>query len=197
MAGRGATFAERATALLAPVPEPVTVLGIDETRRGRARFAPDPETGTLEQLADRWHTEFIDLHGGQGLLGQVEGRAATDAGAWLAAQTPAWRNSVQVVDIDMCAAYRAAVREHLSHATLVVDHFHLVQLANQTLSQVRRRATATLRGRRVRKHDPEYGIRRRLLHNRNRDRLLQGPRRSRCAYGSHECWQYLFQRTGP
>jgi transposase len=161
-----ASFAERATALLPPTPEPVTVLGIDETRRGRARLARNPETGKLEQLADRWHTGFIDLTGGQGLLGQVEGRAATDAGQWLAAQTPAWRNSVQVVAIDMCAAYRAAVREHLPAATLVVDHFHVVQLANQTLSQVRRRATATLRGRRVRAADPEYGIRRRLLRNR-------------------------------
>jgi transposase len=32
------------------------------------------------------------------------------------------------VAIDMCSAYRAAVREHLPSATLVVDHFHLVQL---------------------------------------------------------------------
>ena len=85
-----AAFTERATALLTALltdellagePEPVTVLGIDETRRGRPRFAPNPDTGKLEQLADRWHTGFIDLTGGQGLLGQVEGRAATDTGA--------------------------------------------------------------------------------------------------------------------
>src|SRR3981081_3589171 len=62
--------------------------------------------------------------------------------------------------------YRAAVREHLPHATLVVDHFHVVQLANQVLSSVRRRVTAKLRGRRVRKDDPEYGLRRRLMRNR-------------------------------
>ena len=80
--------------------------------------------------------------------------------------TPTWRDGVQIVAIDMCSAYRAAVRAHLPHATLVVDHFHVVQLANQTVSAVRRRVTATLRGRRVRKDDPEYGIRRRLLRNR-------------------------------
>jgi transposase len=34
------------------------------------------------------------------------------------------------------------------------------------VSAVRRRVTATLRGRRVRKDDPEYGLRRRLLRNR-------------------------------
>jgi hypothetical protein len=68
------------------------------------------------------------------------------------------------VAIDMCAAYRCASTSPTR--PLVVDHFHVVQLANQTLSQVRRRATSTLRGRRVRKDDPEYGIRRRLLRNR-------------------------------
>jgi hypothetical protein len=59
------------------------------------------------------------------------------------------------------------VREHLPHATLVVDHFHVVQLANQVLSSVRRRVTAKLRGHRVRKDDPEYGLRRRLMRNRD------------------------------
>jgi transposase len=38
----------------------------------------------------------------------------------------------------MCSAYRAAVRKHLPHATLVVDHFPVVQLANQMVSSVRR-----------------------------------------------------------
>ena len=120
----------------------------------------------FEQVTDRWHTGFVDLTGDQGLLGQVEGRSSSDAGSWLAARTQQWRDGVQTVAIDMCSAYRAAVRKHLPHATLVVDHFHVVQLANQVLSSVRRRVTATLRGRRVRKDDPEYGLRRRLMRNR-------------------------------
>lgn len=161
-----AAFVERATAMLPADPEPVVALGIDETRRGKPRFALDPDTGTFEQITDRWHTGFTDLTGDQGLLGQVEGRASGDAGTWLAARTQAWRDGVATVAIDMCSAYRAAVREHLPNATLVVDHFHVVQLANQMVSSVRRRVTATLRGRRVRKDDPEYGIRRRLLRNR-------------------------------
>jgi hypothetical protein len=160
-----AAFLDYATAMLPDEPEPVA-LGIDETRRGRPRFAPDPDTGVLEQVSDRWHTGFVDLAGDQGLLGQVEGRSSGDAGAWLAARTQQWREDVAVVAIDMCSAYRAAVAEHLPHARVVVDHFHVVQLANQVLSVVRRRVTTTLRGRRVRKDDPEYGIRRRLLRNR-------------------------------
>lgn len=161
-----AAFVERATAMLPEEPEPVVVLGIDETRRGTPRFAVDAETGKTEQVVDRWHTGFVDLTGDQGLLGQVEGRSGRDAGSWLAARTQQWRESVRVVAIDMCAAYRAAVAEHLPNATLVVDHFHVVQLANQMVSAVRRRVTSMLRGRRVRKDDPEYGLRRRLLRNR-------------------------------
>jgi len=161
-----AAFLEHATAVLPEEPEPVAALGIDEVRRGKPRFALDPETGALVQVTDRWHTGFADLTGKQGLLGQVEGRSSGDAGSWLAARTQAWRDGVQAVAIDMCSAFRAAVREHLPHATLVIDHFHVVQLANQVLSVVRRKATSKLRGRRVRKSDPEYGLRRRLLRNR-------------------------------
>ena len=161
-----AAFAREANLLLPDQPEPVTTLGIDETRRGRPRYGIDPATGTTTVVADRWHTGFVDLTGGHGLLGQVEGRAAADTGAWLAAQSPAWRAGVAVVAIDMCPAYRAAVRAQLPHALLVVDHFHVVQLANQMVSAVRRRVTSALRGRRVRAADPEYGIRRRLLRNR-------------------------------
>ena len=161
-----AAFEREASALLPDEPEPVTDLGIDETRRGRPRFASDPDTGKTTLQADRWHTGLVDLSGGQGLLGQVEGRAAADVGAWLAARDPAWRAGITVVAIDMCPAYRAAVREHLPNATLVVDHFHVVQLANRTVNLVRRGATTALRGRRVRAADPEYGIRRRLLRNR-------------------------------
>jgi transposase len=161
-----AAFVEHAITMLPEEPEPVVAPGIDETRRGTPQFAVDADTGVVEQVVDRWHTGFVDLTGDQGLLGQVEGRSSRDAGSWLAARTQQWRESVQIVAIDMCSAYRAAVEQHLSDATLVVDHFHVVQLANQMVSAVRRRVTAALRGRRVRRDDPEYGLRRRLLRNR-------------------------------
>ncbi|ALC20251.1 transposase [Streptomyces pristinaespiralis] len=54
----------------------------------------------------------------------------------------------------MSVTYRAAIRIGLPHATVVVDHFHVVQLANKMLSMVRRRATAESRGRRGRASDP-------------------------------------------
>ncbi|WP_369174358.1 transposase [Streptomyces sp. R28] len=66
----------------------------------------------------------------------------------------------------MSPGCRAAVRTGLPHATVVVDHFHVVQLANKMLNLVRRRTTATLRGRHGRAGDPEWKDRRRLLRNR-------------------------------
>ncbi|SDY77964.1 YD repeat-containing protein [Modestobacter sp. DSM 44400] len=68
-----------------------------------------------------------------------------------------------MVAMDPCASYRAAVREALPHALIVADHFHLVRLANQALTDVRRRVTWDTHGRRGRKHDPAWAARRRLL----------------------------------
>jgi transposase len=146
-------------------PEPVAVLGIDETRRGRPRWVKDETTGTWRLVADRWHVGFVDLSGGQGLLGQVEGRSADDVAYWLAGARPAWRGQVRYVAIDMCTVFVSAVRRILPHAVLVVDHFHLVQLANHTVTEVRRRTTWSSRGRRGRKGDPEWDLRRLLMRN--------------------------------
>ena len=68
-------FAAAARPLLEQHAARVTHLGIDEHRRGRARFAVNEQTGEYTLLADRWHTCFCDLDGQQGLLGQVQGRS--------------------------------------------------------------------------------------------------------------------------
>ncbi len=149
----------------APLPE-VEVLGINETRRERPRWEQDPLTEKWHLVRDRWHTGFVDALGTGGLLGQVEGRTVADVLAWLATTPLTWRRSIKYVAIDMSSTYRAAVRTALPHATVVVDHFHLVQFANKMLSTVRRRTTAEVRGRRGRASDPEWKARRRLLRNR-------------------------------
>src|SRR4051794_37409752 len=66
------------------------------------------------------------------------------------------------VAIDMCTVFKAAIRQVLPHALLVVDHFHVVQLANRAVTEVRRRVTLSQRGRRGRGSDPEWRIRNRL-----------------------------------
>ena len=99
------------------------------------------------------------------MLGQAEGRTADDAAYWLAGARPAWRDAVQVVAIDMCTIYLAAVRRMLPHAQVAVDLFHVVQLAVKTLGDVRRRAIREKYGRRGRSGDPEYGIKHLLERN--------------------------------
>jgi transposase len=117
-------------------------------------------------LADRWHVGFTDVGGGQGMLGQVEGRTADDVAYWLAMQPAAWRDRIRYVAIDMCTVFVSAVRRYLPQATLIVDHFHVVKLAGDVVNEVRRRITTVLRGRRGRSSDPEWKVRNLLRRNR-------------------------------
>nr|WP_229574912.1 ISL3 family transposase [Ornithinimicrobium avium] len=149
-------------ALSAPLP-PVCVLGIDETRRGKVRWTQDPDTGRWQVVADRWLSGIVDAAGTGGLPGHVDGRASAGVKAWLLAQPDSWRAGITHVTIDLSASYLKAVTEALPDAVVVADRFHLVALANQTLTEVRQRATRDVRGRRGRKKDPEWAGRRRLL----------------------------------
>jgi hypothetical protein len=71
-----AAFVAHADAQL-PEPPPVRVLGIDETRRGRPVWRQQAD-GTW-RATERFETNFVDLAGGHGLLGQTAGRT-TDEG---------------------------------------------------------------------------------------------------------------------
>lgn len=161
-------FVAHAEALLAE-PEPVRVLGIDETRRGKPRWERCPATQRWVRI-DPWDTGFVDVAGDQGLLGQREGRTGAAVIDWLSERSEAFREAVQYVAIDPAAVYATAIRTPglLPNATIVVDHFHLVKLANDALTKVRRRVTWDLRDRRGRKLDPEWANRRRLLRARER-----------------------------
>lgn len=152
-------------------PEPTALLGIDETRFGAARWlrAADGSWVRIEP----WETGFVDLRcprldGGQGLLGQVDGRTAATVVGWLCRRSPAFRDAVQIVALDPSAPYAAAVRQALPHARIAVDHFHLVLLANQALTRVRQRVTRELLERRGRAADPVWANRRLLLRGRER-----------------------------
>jgi transposase len=48
------------------------------------------------------------------------------------------RARIQAVAIDMSPAYISAVSENLPKATIVFDHFHLIKLFNEKLSDLRR-----------------------------------------------------------
>ena len=156
-----AAFVKHADALLTE-PEPVRVLGIDETRRGRPRWTQDEQTAKWVKL-ERFETNFVDLSGSQGLLGQASGRRKANVIEWLDARGQDWKDQVQIVAMDPCATYRAAVQQALPQARVVADHFHLVALANKAVTEVRRRVTVDTTGRRGTAKDPIWAKRTRLL----------------------------------
>lgn len=149
-------------ALAAPLP-PVSVLGIDEIRRGKPRWVQDPDTQRWRKVADRWLTGLIDAAGTGGLLAHVPGRAAAGVVDWIQAQPDSWRTGISHVCIDLSGSYAKVIADALPEAVVVADRFHLVRLANDMLTQVRQDATREHRGRRGRVRDPEWVNRRRLL----------------------------------
>lgn len=174
----GRTRGARRPAASSALPE-VATLGIDEHRRGKPRFHRDPTSGAWVADADRWQTVFVDSAGGQGLLGQVDGRTKADVTGWLAAQDPAWRAAVRHVTIDMSSVFKSAAQAGLlPNASVVVDPFHVTQLANKMVDDVRRRLTYQRYGRRGRTGDPEYDLKNLLrrgkekLSKNNRHKLL-------------------------
>ena len=157
--------AVKATAdpVLAAEPDDVVVLGIDETRRGKAKWETCPDTGG-RRWVDRWDTGLVDITGAGGLLVQVNGRAAQPVIDWLAERDEQWKAGIKFVAIDMSATYAKAAREALPHAQLIVDRFHLVKRANEMVDAVRRRTTAGASAAGVAASaDPEWINRRRLL----------------------------------
>jgi transposase len=107
-------------------------------------------------------TGIVDLEAGR-LIDVLPARSARAVTDWLASKPARWRAGIAHVVIDPYQPYATAVAQALPEARLVVDHFHVVRLANAAVDEVRRRVQHTTVGHRGRKDDPLYRIRRRLL----------------------------------
>jgi len=132
----------------------VQVLGVDEhawrhTRRG-----------------DKFVTVIIDLTpvrdgtGPSRLLDMVEGRSKQVFKTWLEAQTPAFRDRIEIVAMDGFTGFKTAAAEEIPDAVAVMDPFHVVALAGDALDRCRQRVQQNTCGHRGRVGDPLYGIRR-------------------------------------
>ena len=111
----------------------------------------------------RFDTAPGPYHRDQGLLAQSTAVTSPRWSTPINARTTRFRAWITHVAIDMAAEYAKAVRHASPHAQIVVDHFHVVKLANQMIDDVRRRTTQALRGRRGGACDPEWTSHRRLL----------------------------------
>ena len=84
----------------------------------------------------RYLTVVLDLETGAVVfVGNGKGAEALDP-FWKRLRSA--RAEIEAVAIDMSQAYINAVRAHLPRATLVFDHFHVVKLMNDKLSDLRR-----------------------------------------------------------
>jgi transposase len=166
---------------------PVATLGLDETA-----FLGASATANTTYV-----TGFVGVTAGR-LLDVAQGRSATTVSSWLAGHDESWLDAVETVTIDPHAGYKAGLVGRLDHATVVVDPFHAVKLANKVIDDVRRRVQNDVLGHRGRKDDPLYRIRRILLkgaernrtrHFAHRDadpRLCRQPCSRGSARGSHD-----------
>jgi transposase len=187
-------FVAHAAQVLPEQPPPVTVLGVDETRRGKAHYETDPTTGA-KTWVDRFDTGLVDLSGNGGLFAQVNGRTSKVLIEWLQAQDPDWLANITHISMDTSATYARAARLALPDAVVVVDRFHLSALANKAVTDYRRELAWALRGRRGRKSDPEWAQRNRLLRaaeSLTDDELAKvqdAMRRADPSGGLEKCWQ--------
>ncbi|AXV06644.1 Mobile element protein [Euzebya pacifica] len=130
----------------------VRQLGVDETAFLRARRVR--HTSYVSGMVDTATGRLLDV---------VQGRTAAALGDWLEERPDDWKAAIGVVALDPHRGYANAIGQHLGHATLVVDRFHAIRLANRAVDDVRRRVQQETTGHRGRKHDPLYRIRRTLL----------------------------------
>ena len=136
-------------------------LGVDETSFLLANY--DHHTKYL--------TGFVDLDRGC-LLDVVAGRSGDDVAYWLAQQPSAFLQQIMEVALDPHRGYANGLLRRLADAMFVLDHFHVIKLANKMLDDVRRRVQNETLGHRGRKQDPLFGIRRLLC----RDGNMLSPR---------------------
>ncbi len=72
------------------------------------------------------------------LLWVREGRTAAVPGKFLSALTEETANAIRAVAMDMGLPFQRAVKEWLPNADIVFDRFHVMQMYNKALPEVRR-----------------------------------------------------------
>lgn len=128
-----------------------TALGLDETsfvKRGHHRRE------YVTTIADVGHHQILEI---------LPSRDFTDVAKWVHAQPGSWKGNIRYGALDMSPTYAAVYTVTLPRAKQVVDAFHLVQLANRALDEIRRRVQREQTGHRGRVKDPLFRARRLLL----------------------------------
>lgn len=97
-------------------------IGVDEICYGR------PE---------KYLTRVVDHISGR-TVWAAAGKSAETLGLFFAELGEERCRAIEIVTMDMSAAYEKAVRDHVPHAEIVYDRFHVVQLLNAAVDEIRR-----------------------------------------------------------
>jgi transposase len=97
-------------------------LGVDEISYGRPR---------------KFLTVIVDHETGQ-VVWAAQGKNAETLRGYFESLTPQERAAVEVVTMDMSAAFKKAVNESVPNAVIVYDRFHVMQLLSRAVDDVRR-----------------------------------------------------------
>lgn len=103
----------------------------------------------VDEISYRRHHKYLTLvadhETGQVVWGG-EGKSTKTLDGFFDALGEQGRKGVELVSLDMSAAFIGSVRKNLPHATLVFDPFHVVKLANGAVDKVRRSQVRALKG---------------------------------------------------
>ncbi len=129
-----------------------SAIGLDETSFVHPRTQAHSHYATT--VADVQNHQIIEI---------LPSRNYVEVAKWVNAQPDSWKERIDYGALDMSRAYAAVYSVALPQASQVVDPFHVVSLANRSLDAVRRRVQRDQLGRRGRRDDPLYRVRRVLL----------------------------------
>lgn len=114
-------------------------------KRSLQRQFSNPSLKALKRIAideisigrgHRYLTVVLDLYSGAVVfVGEGKGADALEP-FWKRLKSS--RARIQAVAMDMSQAYISAVTTNLPHATIVFDHFHVIKLMNEKLTELRR-----------------------------------------------------------
>lgn len=85
----------------------------------------------------RYLTVVVD-HDRERVVWAAEGKNSETLSGFFEELGPERTRQLEVVSIDMSAAYEKAVRQHAPQARIVFDRFHVARLANDAVTEVRR-----------------------------------------------------------
>ena len=112
----------------------IRIIGIDEIHVGHERVEGKRRQKYLTVVRNMLNGAVLFVGDGKG----------SEALAPFKARLNHFKADVEAVCMDMSNAYAKWVREQLPNATVVYDHFHVIQLMNQKLDKVRRKVQSEL-----------------------------------------------------